>query len=73
MEEPLIIKLESARGEILNALQVIQSKYNLPASILDGIFSQVLCEIKSEEKIELINANHKILNNKKDNRKEDKE
>ncbi|MCI8411926.1 MAG: hypothetical protein HFJ40_05800 [Clostridia bacterium] len=61
MEEPLVIKLESARGELLNALQVIQSRYNFPASILDGILSQILSDIRAEEKIELINASKKII------------
>lgn len=70
METPLVIKLESARGEILNSLQSIQTKYNLPACVLDGILSQILCEIKSEEKIELINANYKMLNSQKDEKEE---
>ena len=70
MEQPLVIKLESARGEMMNSLQLIQSKYNFPACILDGILSQILSEIRAEEKIELINANNQMLqkideNNKK--------
>lgn len=61
MEQPLIVKLESARGEILNCLQSIQIKYNFPASILDGVLSQVISEIRAEEKIELINANNQMI------------
>lgn len=61
MEIPLIIKLESAKGEILNSLQLIQNKYNFSACILDGILSQILSEIRAEEKIELINANNQML------------
>ena len=61
METPLIFKLEGARGEILNAIQSLQKKYSLPAYILDGIVSQVLAEIRAEEKIEMINANNQML------------
>ena len=61
MEIPLIIKLESAKGEILNSLQLIQNQYNFSACILDGILSQILSEIRAEEKIELINANNQML------------
>lgn len=64
MEIPLIMKIENARGEILNALQKIQSNYNFPAYILDGILSQIICEIKSEEKMELLNASNIVINQK---------
>lgn len=63
MDQPLIIKLESARGEIMNCLQNVQTKYSFPASILDGVLSQVLAEIRGEEKIELINANNQMIKN----------
>ncbi len=69
MEQPLVIKLESARGEMMNSLQLIQSKYNFPACILDGILSQILSEIRAEEKIELINANNQILQKINENSK----
>ncbi len=55
MEETLIIKLEKARGELLNVLQNIQERYNFPAYILDNVLTQILNDIKSQEKIEIIN------------------
>ena len=70
MEQPLIIKLESARGEILNCLQSVQTKYNFPASILDGVLSQIISEIRAEEKIELINANNQMIKSIEENNKE---
>lgn len=70
MEQPLVIKMENARGEILNILQSIQAKYNFPAYILDGILSQLLSEIRAEEKIELINASNQMLKKIEDNNKE---
>lgn len=72
MEKPLIIKLESARGEILNAIQSIQIKYNLPACILDGTISQVLNEIRAQEKMELLNANNQMLKEIQDEQKGEK-
>lgn len=72
MEKPLIIKFESARGEILNAIQSIQMKYNLPACVLDGIISQILSEIRAEEKIELLNANTQMLKEMQNEQKEEK-
>ena len=56
----LIMQIESARGELLNTIQTIQKKYNFPAFILDGIISQLLSEIRAEEKIELINASNQL-------------
>ena len=61
MDLPLSIKLENARGIILNAIQEIQNKYKFPAYIMDGIFSQIISEIRAEEKIELINDTNQMI------------
>lgn len=70
MDIPLSIKLENARGMILNTIQEIQNRYGLPASIMDGIVSQVVSEIRAEEKIELINANNQIIKSIKEKENE---
>lgn len=70
MDIPLSIKLENARGMILNTIQEIQNRYGLPASIMDGIISQVVSEIRAEEKIELINANNQIMKSMKEKENE---
>jgi len=56
MNTPIVIKIECARGEIMNAMQRIQDKYTLPPYIMDGVISSVLAEVRAESKLELINA-----------------
>lgn len=64
MNTPIAIKIECARGEIMNALQKTQEEYGLPPCIIDGIFSSVAAEIKSEAKLELINATNTMMREK---------
>lgn len=61
MNMPLPIMIESARGEMLNALERIRGKYNLPACIIDGILSSVLADVRGEQKIEVINGLNQII------------
>lgn len=64
MELQIAIKIECAKGEILNALERIRRQYDLPPCIVDGILSSVLAEVRSEEKIELINATNAMMREK---------
>lgn len=61
MNTPIAIKIECAKGEILNALEECRKKHSLPACIMDGVLSSVLAEVRSEEKIELINATNLMM------------
>lgn len=61
MNTPLPIRIESARGEVLNALERIRVKHNLPACIIDGILSSVLADVRGEQKIEVINGSNQII------------
>ena len=56
MNTPIAIKIECAKGEIMNAMQQIQDKYALPPCIIDGVISSVLAEVRAESKLELLNA-----------------
>ena len=56
MNIPIAVKIECAKGEILNAMEAIQKKHGLPPCIMDGVLSSVLAEVRSEAKIELINT-----------------
>ena len=56
MNTPIAIKIECAKGEIMNAMQQIQDKYALPPCIIDGVISSVLAEVREESKLELLNA-----------------
>lgn len=64
METPIAVKIECARGEILNAMGEIQRKYNLPPCIMDGIIATVASEVKAEAKMELINATNAMMREK---------
>lgn len=64
METPIAVKIECARGEILNAMGEIQKKYNLPPCIMDGVLATVSSEVKAEAKIELINATNAMMREK---------
>lgn len=47
------LALQSARSELIAAVNAIVSKYGFPASLIDGIMSSVLVDIKSEVIAEL--------------------
>lgn len=64
MNTPIAIKIECAKGEIMNAMQQIQNKYALPPCIMDGVISSVLAEVRSEAKLELINTTNALLREK---------
>ena len=61
MNIPIAIKIECAKGEILNAMEAIQKKHGLPPCIMDGVLSSVLAEVRSEAKIELINSTNEMM------------
>lgn len=48
----------------MNALEKIQRQYELPPCVVDGVLSSVLTEVRSEGKIELINATNAMLREK---------
>ena len=50
MEMPIAVKIECAKGEILNALEKIRREYNFPACIVDGVLSSVLADIRGRGK-----------------------
>lgn len=64
MELPIAVKIECAKGEVLNALEKIRKQYELPPCVIDGVLSSVLAEVRSEGKIELINATNAMLREK---------
>lgn len=64
MQTPISIRIECAKGEILNAMETIQKRHALPPCIMDGVLSSVLAEVRSEAKIELINATNAMMKEK---------
>ena len=44
MNVPIAVRIECAKGEILNAMEAIQTKHALPPCIMDGVLSSVLAE-----------------------------
>ena len=61
MNTPLAVRIECAKGEILNAMETIQKRHALPPCIMDGVLSSVLAEVRSEAKIELINSTNVMM------------
>ena len=64
MNTPLAVRIECAKGEILNAMETIQKRHALPPCIMDGVLSSVLAEVRSEAKIELINSTNTMMTEK---------
>lgn len=64
MNMPIAMKIECAKGEIHNALESIRQQHSLPPCIMDGVISSVVAEVRSEAKIELINATNEMLQKK---------
>lgn len=56
METPIEVRIECARGEILNAVERIGREQGLPVMVVDGVISSVLSEIRAQGEMELINA-----------------
>lgn len=71
MELPISLKIANAKGKILSAVNMASVEYNLPAFILEGILSDVMLEISSQAKIEMLNDINRITDEKKENAKEE--
>ena len=63
---PISLKIENAKGNVLSVLNDVSVEYNLPAFILEGIISDILSDVRSQAKIELLNDVNAILNKKTD-------
>ena len=61
MNTPIAVRIECAKGEILNAMETIHKRHALPPCIMDGVLSSVLAEVRSEAKIELINSTNTMM------------
>ena len=61
---PISIRIECAKGEIRNVLNNIRNNHALPPCIMDGVVSSIIAEIRSEAKIELVNATDAMLREK---------
>jgi len=58
---PIAIKIECARGEILNTIGKIQEMYDIQPCMMDGILTSILADVRGEAKIEIINATNVIM------------
>ena len=64
MDLPISLKIENAKGKLLSALNDTSIEYKLPAFILEGVISDILSDVRSQAKIELLNDANKILEEK---------
>ncbi len=72
MELPISLKIANAKGKILSTVNMASVEYNLPAFILEGIITDVLSEVRSQAKIEVLN-DFNLLLNKKENHEQKEE
>lgn len=78
MQIPISVRIENAKGKILDVVNEAGSRYELPASVMEGIVAAVLAEVRGSAKIELINgfnfiAEQEAAERKKAESKEDEE
>ena len=71
MELPISLKIANAKGKILSAVNLASVEYNLPAFILEGILADILSEVRSQARIEVLNDMNLILDEKSKNDQED--
>ena len=64
MDLPISLKIENAKGKLLSASNDTSIEYKLPAFILEGVISDILSDVRSQAKIELLNDVNKILEEK---------
>lgn len=53
MDVSLNVAVQLARNEIKNTISKIKSTYKLPSYIVDGILSESVAEIRSQEQAEI--------------------
>lgn len=51
---PLTLVIQTARAEIIKATGSVMQKYNIPASVMDGILSGVQSDIRAQIPLEII-------------------
>lgn len=73
MDTPIAIRIECAKGEIINAIQKIERQHRLPPCIIDGVLSSVLAEVRAEKNIEMINDANEMLREKNEELEKAKE
>ena len=61
---PISLKIENAKGKILSVLNDVSLEYKLPAFILECVISDILSDVRSQAKIELLNDVNVILKEK---------
>ena len=49
---PLVLMVQTARSVVYNALNALRQDIGLPYYLIDGIFSEVLSEIRQKEIVE---------------------
>lgn len=49
---PLVLMVQTARSVVYNALNALRHDIGLPYYLIDGIFSEVLSEIRQKEIVE---------------------
>lgn len=64
MELPISLKIANAKGKILSCVNMTSVEYNLSAFILEGIVADVLSEMRSQAKIEVLNDFNLLLEKK---------
>ena len=73
MDLPISLKIANAKGKILSAVNLASVEYNLPAFILEGILADILSEVRSQARLEVLNDMNLILDEKSKNDQEDEE
>ena len=66
---PLNIRIENVRGMINTALSRATMEYGLPAFLITGILSDIMLDVKRQEKIELTNSYNNVLKEEVKNEK----
>ena len=69
--ESAILQLTLARRDITGAINAIQQKYNLSATVLDGLLCNALADVRNGVIAEVVSAaDNEMLNYKMNDKKE---
>ena len=60
--KPIEQRIACAKGEILNAMATISTEHDLSATVMEGVLADILSEVRSQSKMELLNAYNKEVN-----------
>ena len=70
---PLSVMIENAKGMMIDALNQVQEKSNLPAYLMEGIIVDLLSQVRNQKNLELVQDYNRMNMDKVNNEEKEGE